>query len=286
MRNVIIVPEYSDLARAINHNTALTYLGEALDVQYVDIGDEDEDLYLVEISVSDRQRAALEKAHLVFEEGYANDGYDGLEEAFVCRNQAEAAADAILATDPTEPPKAEAPKAPEAKPAPKAAPAPEAPKARVVPPAAPMSPYPVRAAYYPKPPAEGTKEAKIWDIRHLWNQSIHQHARPVEATWKSHIDRIEALIEDVEEAKAAGTTVKLPKWLTETVNYKGEPIFKGLAIRDYKALASWARTSQRLARDRRRDFAPCCERAVRSHCMCEVSWVCEDHDRRCYGTHD
>jgi hypothetical protein len=34
------------------------------------------------------------------------------------------------------------------------------------------------------------------------------------------------------------------------------------------------------------DFSPCCPRAKRAECSCEVKWVCPDHGEKHAGKHD
>ena len=31
---------------------------------------------------------------------------------------------------------------------------------------------------------------------------------------------------------------------------------------------------------------PCCEQAVRKHCVCQISWQCPVHGGWCVGSHD
>jgi hypothetical protein len=83
MRNVITVSEHSNLARKLNNYEPVMISGVALtDTQWIDIGDDDEQ-FIVEIDITDEQRAVLESHGLVFEQDYAHEKEygDDLEEA-------------------------------------------------------------------------------------------------------------------------------------------------------------------------------------------------------------
>lgn len=118
------------------------------------------------------------------------------------------------------------------------------------------------------------------DVKFNWSLSINATARPVEATWQEHIDRVESLVKAYGDAKLAGVEFSAPEWLTEG------KIYKGLKIRDYRHLGEWARKEQLKDRRRPRPSPPCCEKAVRHACVCITSWKCPEHGIKCYGSHD